>query len=230
MSPKTEQDVDTLARKGTPKVLAFHVLQGFNYVLACAFFAYLALHGSEAKPEIGRALMMQPLGYVTPGGFELDVRATLMRPFETGEVWRFVAGTFLHGSLLHLGFNCLWLYSLGTLVERQHGALRFFVAMFLLGIASELAEVLITAHPSIGLSGNVYGLFGFLWMRGKYDPTYPYRIPRSTVMWMMVWYVLCFTGFMQIANGAHTAGLVLGGLVGFGTSGYLRRRSMRPGA
>ena len=59
MSPKTEQDVDTLARKGTPKVLAFHVLQGFNYVLACAFFAYLALHGSEAKPEIVSKLWMK---------------------------------------------------------------------------------------------------------------------------------------------------------------------------
>ena len=59
MSPKTEQDVDTLASKDTPKVLAFHVLQGFNYVLACAFFAYLALHGSEAKPEIVSKLWMK---------------------------------------------------------------------------------------------------------------------------------------------------------------------------
>ena len=53
------KDPDELAKTQPSKLKKFHVLQGFNYVLACAFFAYLALHGSEAKPEIVSKLWMK---------------------------------------------------------------------------------------------------------------------------------------------------------------------------
>ena len=62
---------------------------------------------------------------------------------------------------------------------------------------------------------------------GRYDPTYPVRLPRSTVLWMMVWFVLCFSGIMPVANTAHTVGLVVGGLWGFLQSGYIRRVWLR---
>ncbi|QDZ20234.1 lipoxygenase [Chloropicon primus] len=51
--------VDTIANRGTPKILRFHVLQGFNYLFAGAYFAYLALYGSEAKPHYVSKLWMQ---------------------------------------------------------------------------------------------------------------------------------------------------------------------------
>ena len=50
-------DVDM--RTETPKLIKFHVLQGLNYVLACAFFAYLAVYGSEAKPSFVSKLWMK---------------------------------------------------------------------------------------------------------------------------------------------------------------------------
>ena len=48
----------TTKAKKSSTLLKFHVLQGFNYVLACAYFAYLALGGSEAKPKMVSKLWM----------------------------------------------------------------------------------------------------------------------------------------------------------------------------
>ncbi|QDZ20236.1 lipoxygenase [Chloropicon primus] len=53
------KDPDHLAKTQSSKLLRFHVLQGFNYLFAGAYFAYLALYGSEAKPHYVSKLWMQ---------------------------------------------------------------------------------------------------------------------------------------------------------------------------
>ncbi len=180
-----------------------------------------------ARPEIGRALTIRPLGYARPdGGFSVEVWLTLQQTVASGEVWRLFAGTFLHGGMMHLGFNCLWLYSLGTMFERAHSSWRLLFFTLVFGTGGVIAEVVASGHPAIGLSGVVYGLFGYLWIRGKYDPQFAVQIPRSSVMWMVVWYVLGF-GLLQVANGAHTFGLVFGAAGGFLSSGYIGRQLLR---
>jgi len=37
------------------------------------------------------------------------------------EWWRLITPTFLHFSITHLAFNCLWIYILGSTIERMDG-------------------------------------------------------------------------------------------------------------
>jgi membrane associated rhomboid family serine protease len=74
------------------------------------------------------------------------------------------------------------------------------------------------------MSGVVYGLLGYIWMKGKYDPGSRLFLHKTTVAFMISWYFLCFTGmFGPIANGAHTAGLVIGVAWGFISSPKFRQ-------
>jgi GlpG protein len=60
------------------------------------------------------------------------------------------------------------------------------------------------------MSGVVYGLFGYLWIRGRFDPTFGVALPRSTVIILLAWMALGFAGFMRMANIAHLGGLLVG--------------------
>ena len=80
-----------------------------------------------------------------------------------GQWWRLVAGTFLHGSLLHLGANMWSLWSLGRFLEPLLGRARFMVLYAASGLAGALCVT--TLHPeavSVGASGAIFGMLGAL--------------------------------------------------------------------
>ena len=75
------------------------------------------------------------------------------------------------------------------------------------------------------LSGLLYGLFGYLWIRGRFDPTFPLRLRGSVVIMLLGWFVVCAVGLIpHIANWAHGIGLALGMLWGYLESGHLARK------
>jgi rhomboid protease GluP len=79
-----------------------------------------------------------------------------------GQYWRFFTPMFLHGGILHLGFNTYFLYIVGPQVERSYGTLRFAAIYFLSGFAGSIASFAFTAAPSIGASGALFGVIGAL--------------------------------------------------------------------
>jgi GlpG protein len=76
-----------------------------------------------------------------------------------------------------------------------------------------------------GMSGVVYGLFGFTWMQARYASK-GYSLTDQDTMWIMGWFVLCATGLVgHIANAQHALGLVFGLLAGMPAYVAFRRSS-----
>lgn len=141
-----------------------------------------------------------------------------------GEVWRLITPIFIHHGPLHLIFNMLWLFQLGSLIEARKGSLFFLLLVGVIAVGSNLAQYLMVNPRFGGMSGVVYGLFGYAWMRGKFDPSAGMTLASEVVLLMMLWFGVCWFGLVgPIANAAHTAGLLIGMGWGF-LSAKLRRR------
>jgi membrane associated rhomboid family serine protease len=80
-----------------------------------------------------------------------------------GEWWRIVSGAFLHGSIMHIGFNMFALYQVGNLIEQLFGRVRFAL-LYAIALAGSAAAVLWFNYdqPTLGASGAIFGLFGAL--------------------------------------------------------------------
>ncbi len=138
-----------------------------------------------------------------------------------GQVWRLATPIFLHFSLLHIFFNVWWTSVLGTAIERRRGTGRLAALVLATAVVSNLAQVgymewfLHDAHLFGGLSGVVYALFGYVWMKGEYEPEQGLGIDSRNTMIMIAWLFICMTGLVgPVANAAHVGGLVAGATLG----------------
>ena len=155
---------------------------------------------------------------------------TFLPEVRAGEYWRLLSPIFLHFGPMHLIFNLMWLFQLGCMIEARRGvgtlAALVVVAGTLPMIAQHLVNLLTGPGYVGGMSGVVYGLAGFVWMRGKHDPASGVGMDRTSWIIMLIWLVLCFSGGMgRIANTAHLAGLIIGVVWGRVSAYFARRRS-----
>jgi len=134
---------------------------------------------------------------------------------QQGEVWRLITPIFLHFSLLHLGFNIYMYWILGGAIERTRGSRTLLLLVLSIALFSNSIQYGVGGGNFGGLSGVVYGLFGYLWMRSVFLPEDGFYVPQSLVMQMIVWGILGLTGAVgNIANGAHFGGLFAGMVIG----------------
>ncbi|MDH3284319.1 MAG: rhomboid family intramembrane serine protease [Acidobacteriota bacterium] len=174
------------------------------------------------------------------GGFSFSLPGPLLHQlgwkwtpaiFLAGEWWRLVNPIFLHGSLMHIGFNAYALANLGPIVEQMIGARRFLVVFFATGIFSFVVSALVSPGvPSVGASGALFGLIGFGIVHGYVHPGAGYRdVAGQLVRWALFGLVMILLP-MPIDHAAHfggfAAGAALGWLVGGPTArGVLAERA-----
>lgn len=96
------------------------------------------------------------LGYDLASAIGLKVNDLII----SGQVWRLITPMFLHGSLLHIGFNMYALFALGPSLEGYYGHGRFLALYMLSGFAGNVVSFLFSANPSLGASTAIFGLIG----------------------------------------------------------------------
>lgn len=143
-----------------------------------------------------------------------------------GEWWRLFLPVFYHNDLLHLVFNVLMVHRLGSAIEYHFRSRYLLLQALVFGVGGVLAEGFITRGSAMGLSGVVYGLLGFVWVRGRLDPRSPIMPAQSVIIFMLFWMLLGFMDVVSMANWAHAGGLVLGMLWGAVSAGFARRRTV----
>jgi GlpG protein len=181
--------------------------------------------GSSGSP-VTQALAISTYHFVTINGVGYITQSALAE-VRSGQVWRLLTPIFLHFGTMHLLFNMLMLWSLGGAMEARRGWWRYGLFVVVVGVCSNLVQYYLGPQladgrlefdggPAFGgMSGVLYGVFGYVWMKSRFEPDLGLSMTNETVLILMGWFVLCWLGVLgDIANGAHTGGLVLGLLVG----------------
>ena len=134
---------------------------------------------------------------------------------QAGQAWRLFTPALIHFSLWHLLFNLLWLQDLGTVLEAKLGTARFAAVVAIVALVSNFSQYAVGGAGFGGLSGVVYGVFGYLWVRGKRDFHFGVILSPMTSGLLLVFLALGIFGLLgPTANAAHFSGLVAGGALG----------------
>jgi membrane associated rhomboid family serine protease len=146
-----------------------------------------------------------------------------------GEWWRLITSAFLHGSIIHLGFNMLLLYWIGGPIEEAIGRARFLILYLVSGLAGAAGALLLTDANSItvGASGAIFGLLGAALV---FERQGTHVLGGSALSIIVVNLVLTFA-VPNISIGGHIGGLIGGALGGLALSRFGRAHVMygRPG-
>ena len=142
---------------------------------------------------------------------ELAFHPTLAQ-FTDWQAWRYVTPAFIHFSVLHLVFNLLWWWYLGGQIEQRLGSGKLFILLLVGAALPNIAEFFVSGPRFGGLSGVVYALLGYSWLRTRLQPDCGLAMPPALMGFMLVWLVLGFLDMLgtPTANMAHLVGLLVG--------------------
>jgi membrane associated rhomboid family serine protease len=142
--------------------------------------------------------------------------------FVRGEYYRIITSLFLHANLLHLGFNMLSLFLLGTSLEKKIDPFRFLLVYFVGGMIGNLGMFLPFFPPDtigVGASGAISALVGlgtFL-CPGKLV-IFPSILPLPFVVAGAIFFLITamnlFTPQTEIGYQVHMIGLIVGMIFG----------------
>ena len=136
-----------------------------------------------------------------------------------GEPWRLLSYMFVHAGTSHLLLNMLSLWLLGVLIESRVGPVRFLLVYLASGVGGGLASLWwrhAEGGNSVGASGAIFGLYGFLLALLVSKSLVLDKSDRRAMLGLVLYLVLSsllsgLTG--NVDNAAHLGGLVTGLLV-----------------
>ncbi len=154
--------------------------------------------------------------------FDIDSLDFRLNDIKKGQIWRAVTPIFIHYGFLHIIFNTIMLFHFGPQIENKIGTVKFGLLVLLIALVTNILQGIMPvdwegSYGSFGgLSGVVYGLFGFVWIKAMTNPWEGYFVQQSTVIILVVWMFLGMTHLLDgmmggpTGNWAHGAGLVTG--------------------
>jgi len=137
--------------------------------------------------------------------------------------WQVITYGFLHGGLIHIGFNMLALYMFGGQIEQVFGSRRFLIYFLGCVFAAALTQLAMStfsggpALPTVGASGGVFGLllaYGLAFPHRKLMLIFP-PIPMPAWLFVTLYgllelYLGIFGRNTGVAHFAHLGGMIGG--------------------
>jgi rhomboid protease GluP len=165
------------------------------------------------------ALLLQPeaimeasgfLSILSPGGRALyQLGMTGGVAWELGWWWTLLTAIYLHGGLLHIFFNVMWIRNLGPVASDAYGPARAFVLFNISGAAGFLVSNTMSGAPTIGASGAIFGLLAALIVYGQKRGQS--MLTKQLWQWAIILGVFGFV-MPSVNNWAHGGGFVGGWL------------------
>lgn len=173
--------------KLTIALIIINVLVFFYQIAVTGQFPDLQMvdqHGTLYPNTIKLFYEWGAVPYCIVGGdsINLSVDPTNPLPISCPEIpmLTLLSSIFMHGSIMHLGGNMLFLWIFGDNIEAKYGKAKFLGIYLLWGIVASFAHIAIdpvSGSPAIGASGAISGVMG------AYLMIFP-RAKVLTIMWM----------------------------------------------
>lgn len=159
-----------------------------------------------------------------------DAIGLRLASIQRGEIWRLVTPIFIHYGIFHFLLNMLWFLQFGRMIEGRYGTVWMAILVVAIAILSNFAQgvaperlggsapyfpsgILISSFG--GLSGVVFGLFGFIVIKQYSDPRSGFFLPQLTIVILLGYMVFCMLPVAtplvgSIANWCHVIGFLSG--------------------
>ena len=183
----------------------------FLILVNLVVFGYELKLGRHAESLLSR-LGMEPARLLYP---VRDAYASVWPPATL------VTSLFLHGGVLHIASNMLYLFIFGAAVEARMGHLRFLLFYIAAGVASGLAMAWMepSSHvPVVGASGAIAGVLGayfVLFPRARILTILPLfifieLIEVPAILYLLIWFALQL--YYGVESGTKAHGAMMGGV------------------
>ncbi len=209
-----------LGQYGTPVIISL--------IAICIFVSLATQFGKDNSSRLYQALLFQSNPEITDKSITEEAwyintrERGMFTDIREGQVWRLVTPTVIHYGLMHIFFNMMVFWRFGSIIESQKGSLKTILIILAIAIVSCASEAWwaqtmddLRWNGFGGMSGVCGGLFGYAWMKHKYQPYERIHVADQEVWYTIAWFLLCSFGLMGgIANAAHWMGLATGVVIG----------------
>src|SRR3954452_1340355 len=196
---------------------------GIHLGRAPATYVLIVINVIAFIAEIGAGA---PLGISFQGGGSVFRDGSLYGPaVANGEWYRIVTAGFLHAGLLHILFNMVALYFLGSLLEPGIGTPRFLGVYFVSLLAGSFGALLLSPNEyTVGASGAIFGLMSAAFIVARHRGV---EQLASQIGFFVILNLVITFGVSGISVGGHLGGLVGGALAGLLIT-FAERQAQRP--
>lgn len=136
-----------------------------------------------------------------------------------GAWWAVFTAGWTHIAPWHLAFNVYWFWRLGTRIEDDLGPLRLALLCVVAQGFASFVELGVSETTGLGASGMGYALFGYAWIARRRSVELARVMPPATVRLFLIWFVACIVAtelkLLNVANGGHAGGLIVGVCAGW---------------
>jgi len=145
----------------------------------------------------------------------IDVAGLVKEKVRAGEYWRLLTGALLHVNPLHFFMNGMFLINVGAVLEPLVHRWIIPLVFLIAALAGSVCSVLMFDKASIGASGGLMGLLGFLGvisyrLRDRIPVNYAWMAVKNS----MLIGAIGILGYEYIDNAAHCGGLLTGAILG----------------